>query len=195
MRRIHPFLILAALLVPAGLPAQQPASALPADQQIASAVLPIPEDMRASATVMGYGAEGALVTIRPGTGIMTCLASAPASPRFHVACYHKSLEAFMARGRELRGQGMSEEQADTLRLGEVQRGRLPLPHGSMVYSITGERYDPAAGTIVGGRRLYVVYLPGATEASTGIPTKPAVGAPWIMFPGTPKAHIMLIPPP
>jgi len=36
-------------------------------------------------------------------------------------------------------------------------------------------------------------MPGATTASTGLSAKPAEGTPWIMFPGTPKAHIMLTP--
>jgi len=36
----------------------------------------------------------------------------------------------------------------------------------------------------------VVYIPGATEKSTGITEKAAAGVPWIMYPGTPKAHIM-----
>jgi hypothetical protein len=38
--------------------------------------------------------------------------------------------------------------------------------------------------------LYVVYIPGATGASTGLAERPKGTDPWIMFPGTPKAHIM-----
>jgi hypothetical protein len=38
--------------------------------------------------------------------VFTCLASDPAVARFHVACYHHSLEPFMACGRALREQGI-----------------------------------------------------------------------------------------
>jgi hypothetical protein len=43
------------------------------------------------------------------------------------------------------------------------------------------------------RALYVVYIPGATPESTGLPATPGPNSPWLMFPGTPKAHIMFIP--
>jgi len=40
----------------------------------------------------------------------------------------------------------------------------------------------------------VVYIPWATAASTGLPIKPeAPGMPWIMDPGTHRAHIMINP--
>jgi hypothetical protein len=42
---------------------------------------------------------------------------------------------------------------------------------------------------------YVIYIPYATSASTGLPLKQdAPGMPWIMDPGTPRAHIMINPP-
>jgi len=71
---------------------------LSAEQQIASAVLPLPSDLRAGATVLGYSGAGMFTTLREGRGSMICLASDPKSPRFHVACYHRSLEPFMAPG-------------------------------------------------------------------------------------------------
>jgi hypothetical protein len=48
------------------------------------------------------------------------------------------------------------------------------------------------GEAKGARKLFVVYMPYATTATTGIPTTGKPGEPWLMFPGTPKAHIMLI---
>ena len=42
---------------------------------------------------------------------------------------------------------------------------------------------------------WVVYIPYATAESTGLPLKPLVsGGPWIMFPDTYRAHIMISPP-
>jgi hypothetical protein len=165
-----------------------------AEQQIASAVLPLPADLRAGATVMGYTTDGRLVTLREGSGAMTCLASNPAMQRFHVACYHKSLEPFMARGRQLRAQGVAGDQVDSVRFREARAGTLRLPkEPALLYSLTGDSYDAATNSAPGARALFVVYIPYATAESTGLSASPVRGAPWIMLPGTPKAHIMFVP--
>jgi hypothetical protein len=41
--------------------------------------------------------------------------------------------------------------------------------------------------------LVVVYIPFATGKTTGLAEKPVGKMPWVMFPGTPKAHIMFSP--
>jgi hypothetical protein len=179
--------------------AQAPApasSALPAAEQIVAAVLPLPADLRSGATVMGYAPDGRLVTLREGTGAMTCLASNPTMQRFHVACYHKSLEPFMARGRELRAQGVKGDQVDSVRFREARAGTLRLPkEPALLYSLTGGSFDRTTGTAAGAKPLFVVYMPFATAESTGLSATPvrSGGVPWIMFPGTPKAHIMFTP--
>jgi len=99
----------------------------------------------------------------------------------------------MARGRELRAQGVKGEQVDTVRFKEIKSGKLTMPQTpSALYTLTGppNSFDTATGKVTGAKWLYVVYIPGATEKSTGITEKPALGVPWIMYPGTPKAHIM-----
>ena len=174
-------------------PAQTPTIA-PADEQITAAVLPLPADARASATVLGYGADGKLTMLRKGTGSMTCLARDPKAKDFHVACYHDSMEPFLARGRELRASGVTGTQVDSVRFREAKAGTLKLPnHPASLYSLTGGAFDPATKTAPGARWLYVVYIPYATTATTGLSDKPQQDAPWIMFPGTPKAHIMFVP--
>jgi len=162
----------------------------PREEQIAAAVLPLPDNLRESARVIGYDAAGRFVTLREGKG-MVCLAQYPKEPRFHVSCYHESLEPFMARGRDLRASGTPETQVDTVRFAEVKAGKLKVPDGpATLYQIFGSGYDPKTQAVKEGRRLYVVYVPGATGASTGLPERPRGNDPWIMFPGTPKAHIM-----
>ena len=162
--------------------------------QVASAVLPLPAEMRAGATVLGYGADGRLGTLRAGSGSMICLATDPKLERFHVACYHRSMEPFMARGRELRAQGVTGERVDSVRYAEAKAGTLALPkEPAVLYSLTGGSFDAATGTAPEARHLYVVYIPYATAESTGLSARPVQGQPWIMFPGTPKAHIMFTP--
>lgn len=181
---------------PAGAGPDTVAVTLSSDQQISAAVLPLPEEMRDSATVLGYEADGKLVRLRSGTGSMICLAPQPKSPRFHVACYHKSLEPFMARGRALRANGVKGDGVDSVRFREAKAGRLKLPRqAAALYSLTGpwDGFDAATVTAPKAKPLFVVYMPYATAATTGLRTKPLKDGPWLMGAGTPKAHIMIVP--
>ncbi|HJQ19561.1 MAG TPA: hypothetical protein VJ867_04360 [Gemmatimonadaceae bacterium] len=165
-----------------------------AARQIAEAVTALPAHMREGATVLGYSAIGQpLVTLREGTNGMICLAPNPTAKDFHSACYQKGMEPFMARGRELRAQGIKGDQVDSVRFAEAREGKLTMPtQPSMLYQIFGGTFDAKTSTVHGGTALYVTYIPFATEESTGISAKPSRKDPWIMFPGTPKAHIMFL---
>jgi len=192
LRHIAALLPLAAATI-VGARAASAQTALPAADQIAAAVLPLPTEFRAGAAVLGYGADGRLTTLRAGTGPFNCLAPDPKVAQFHVACYHKALEPFMARGRELRASGVTGGRVDTVRFAEVQSGKLKMPDRGALYTLTGGHFDATTGTAPGANPLYVIYIPYATALTTGISERPVQGAPWIMFPGTPKAHIMLVP--
>ena len=186
------------IAVARGADGQSPAAAPipPVAEQIAQAVLPLPKDLRDGATVLGYAADGKFTSLRAGTGAMVCLSSDPRQERWHVACYHKSLEPFMARGRELRTQGVQGPQVDTVRFREAKEGKLKLPtEPALLYSLTGPRdaYDAATSSAPKATPLFVVYIPYATSESTGLSAQPQRGSPWVMFPGTPKAHIMFVP--
>jgi hypothetical protein len=125
---------------------------------------------------------------------MVCLADDPAVKGFHTACYHRSLEPFMARGRALKAQGLPAPAADSVRLAEVEAGKIPLPQQpAALYSLfhDDDAFDPAGGTTEGLGGLYVIYLPYATQESTGISTTPSRTQPWLMNPGTPTAHVMI----
>ncbi len=193
---MRPLLVVSALLLAVPLAAQAPPAATPTTEQlIAAAVLPLPEEFRADATVLGFTGPNTVKVLRKGTGSMICLADDPA-PRFHVACYHESLEPFMARGRQLRAQGIPGDSAAAMRNAEVDAGKLPMPMRAALWQLTGPEgsFDWATNTPAATvRSLYVVYIPGATPQSTGLPGTPAPGLPWVMFPGTPRAHIMFIP--
>jgi hypothetical protein len=179
-------------LVAVPLTAQAPVP--PPAQQIAAAVSVLPTEERAGASVLGYDAAGKLVSLRKGSGAMTCLGHNPSEKAFHVACYHNSMEPFMARGRELRTSGVKDPEVDSVRFREVKEGKLAIPKNpSIMYQFFGGSFDPATGEVTGARLLYVVYMPFATAQSTGLSANPSQNAPWIMWPGTPKAHIMFAP--
>lgn len=165
--------------------------------QIKSALLAAPAEKRDSCTVYGYSADKQLVLLRQGTNEMICLADNPDEPGFSVACYVKELEPFMRRGRELRKQGVKGDSIFNEREKEVKAGTLQMPKqpaALYVYSAKDDEYNTATGEVKNGYLRYVIYIPYATAASTGLPKKPtADGMPWIMYPGTHGAHIMINP--
>ena len=174
--------------------AAQSAPAPSTEAQVAAAVLALPEEFRAGATVLSVAQFPATV-LRQGTGAMICLADNPSEPRFHVACYHKDLEPFMLRGRALRSRGVSADSVNVIRNADVEAGRIPMPKQGALWQLFAapDSMDWATNTPRSARSLYVVYMPGATTESTGIPATAPQGVPWLMFPGTPRAHIMFVP--
>jgi hypothetical protein len=176
-------------------PAATAQKALPTvEQQIATTVLTLPEAMRTNATIMGYRSGTKLEVLRQGTNGMNCLALFAIEENFHIACYHEGMEPFMLRGRQLRAQGVTGAQVDSVRYREVREGKLPMPTQAAMYQLFGNKtsWDVETGKLSGTRSLFVMYIPGATALSTGLSTNPpAGGGPWLMNPGTPKAHIML----
>ncbi|MBL7872705.1 MAG: hypothetical protein JNM78_13900 [Cyclobacteriaceae bacterium] len=169
-----------------------------AEIQIKTALLAAPEDMRAGAMVYGYDAKGDFVVLRKGTNELVCLADNPKQAGLSVSCYHKDLEPFMERGRVLKAAGKTFQEIFDIREAEAKSGKLMMPKQAsnlQIYSAKAEDYNAATGEVTKGSFRYVVYIPWATAASTGLPIKPeAPGMPWIMDPGTHRAHIMITPP-
>lgn len=191
---------LAAVLAPGQIVAQESeyeeaAAPLPVPEQIAQALAAAPAERADDATVMGFDEDGKLVVIREGTNDLVCLADDPSQEGFNVACYHESLEPYMARGRELREEGVTGMQRMTMRWEEAEAGTLAMPEEpAMLYIVTGDAFDAAARTVTNRSERWVVYAPFATPESTGLAATPAPnGAPWLMFPGTAGAHIMITP--
>jgi len=166
----------------------------PAEWQIRTALMAVPEEFREGAKVYGYDAAGKFTTLRQGTNDYIALADDPSNDSFSAAAYHKGLEPFMARGRELKAQGKDFQAIFDTREAEVRSGALKMPDKSTLCVFTGT-VNPQTGEIENPYVRYVFYLPFATGESTGLPTTPAPpGHPWLMDPGTHRAHIMLTPP-
>jgi len=163
---------------------------------IATALMAAPEASRADSKVIGYNMAGEFVTLKEGTNEFICLADNPKKEGFNAACYHKDLEPFMARGRALRDEGKTEKEIFDMREEEVKSKKLSLPSGLTLHIYYGKNstYDPETSKVEDAQHRYVVYLPFATAASTGLPEAPkASNHPWIMNPGTHRAHIMITP--
>lgn len=188
--------LLLALALPGVALAQTPVPS--AEMQIKVAIMAAPADKRDGATVLGYNEKNEFVQLRKGTNEMICLADDPAQKGLSVSCYHRDLEPFMKRGRELKQQGKKPDEILKIREEEVKTGKWSMPKQPttlFVYSAKDENFNAATGEVKDGYLRYVVYIPYATAESTGLPLKPeSPGMPWIMDPGTHRAHIMINPP-
>ncbi len=183
--------------VTTGILAQGDAEPVSKEIQIKTATLPLSDEEKEGAMVYGYDQNGKLVVLREGTNNLVCIGDNPAKEGVSVSCYSKKLEPFMARGRALAAEGKSVDERRAIRGSEITSGKLKMPEEpSMMYVFFGkdENYNRITGELKDGRFRYVVYTPFATTESTGLPDKPhAPGMPWLMDPGTHRAHIMIGP--
>jgi hypothetical protein len=163
---------------------------------IATALMAAPKESRSKCKVIGYNMAGEFVTLKEGDNEFIILADNPNQDGFSAACYHKDLEPFMARGRALRAAGQTEKEVFAIREAEMKSGQLKITPGSTLQIYYGPKtvYDSAASKVEAAQLRYVIYMPWATSKSTGLPEVPlASNHPWIMNPGTHKAHIMISP--
>jgi hypothetical protein len=185
MKRLVNMITALALAVPAGILS---AEELSVDAQIAEAVSPLPESARADATVINYDAKGNPTMLRQGSNGIICVPNRPepsAEGQFNVQCYGKGLTPQHDMMVKLLAQGKSHEDAAAALTAALNSGKLqPPPAGTMAYYKRGKTADDA-------RILWILHLPNATAESLGLPTKPGQGSPWMMFSGTPRAHVML----
>lgn len=163
---------------------------------IATALMAAPTESRATSKVIGYNMAGEFVTLKEGDSEYIVLADDPKKDGFNAACYHKDLEPFMARGRALRAEGKSADEIFAIREAEVKSGKIKITQGSALHIYYGPNtsYNPETSKVDGAKLRYVIYTPFATSASIGLPETPsAPNHPWIMNPGTHRAHIMISP--
>ncbi|WP_111683842.1 hypothetical protein [Winogradskyella tangerina] len=166
------------------------------DDLIATALMAAPKESRANCKVIGYNTAGEFVTLREGDNQFIVLADNPSKDGFNAACYHKDLEPFMARGRVLRAEGKSATEVFAIREAEMKSGELQIPTGATLHIYYGDKtiFNPETSEVADATLRYVVYMPWATAQSTGLPEVPlAPNHPWIMNPGTHRAHIMISP--
>ena len=163
---------------------------------IATALMAAPKESRSGCKVIGYNMAGEFVTLREGDNEFIVLADNPNRDGFNAACYHKDLEPFMARGRALRAGGKTGQEIFAIREAEMKSGQIKITPGSTLHIYYGAKtvYDPETSKVEDAQLRYVVYMPWATSESTGLPEVPmAPNHPWIMNPGTHRAHIMISP--
>ena len=155
-----------------------------AEQQIEEALSALPESMREDATVKGFDESGSLVVLREGSSAITCRADDPSVRAWIVHCYPEELEAFVARSEELRKEGVDTPARIKTLTSEISSGAIQLPDIAVIYARQGNSVDIASGVVI-------AHVPNATGRSTGLPTLPTRGSPWLAETGTPMANIRI----
>ena len=179
----------ALILLAAGLLVTFQANAQSPAQTIAKALSPLPEDLRADATVYTYDeVTGERITLKEGTNHVECR---PTDAEGFTRCNPIYLRGRNDLSAKLRAQGL-EGDALTAAIQQAEdEGRIaPRRFGSLSY----RRFDTPDRI----QYLFVISLPNATPEDLGMPTGPqrdnalaGRGTPWMMRPGTPGAHLMI----
>lgn len=179
---------MAAAVAAAGLLAG-PAAAQTPEQLIADAVRPLPDDLKAGATVVQYDRKtGARNVLRQGTNFVECQ---PKMADGFVRCYNKAFGPRRDLEARLTAEGKSEKDISAAVDAAVKAGTIPqAPAGSMSYRL----YDGTDRI----QNLWVFSIPGGTPKSVGVSAASqrdsaigGSGLPWMMLPGTPGAHVMI----
>jgi len=177
------WMLIAGLLL-AGLQANAGPSA---DQQIHESLRALPESLRDGATVVGYNDSGERVTLKKGSNGMTCWADDPrpnpnTDDPYYVVCFPDSLKPLFLRIRELK-EGKVTDRRKIL-TAEIEAGKIPMPDLAVRYTLRGEAYVEALP-------LTVIHVPNRKAEGTGFSTEIDHFRPWLMWAGTPMAHIMV----
>lgn len=188
MMRPFPLLLLPlALIACQAKPPQAPAAAAagPAagtpEWKIQDAMSAAPQSVSANATIMDYPASPTAkpTTLRAGTNGWTCFPDAPGTPHDDPMCVDANwmmwMEAFMAHKPPA------------------------LTHVGLAYMLKGaadaDNNNPYAEKPPAGKDWvhtgpHVMLLVPDAKALAGLPTTPTPNTSYVMFPGTPYAHLM-----
>jgi hypothetical protein len=177
-----------ALSVATAVEAQATYLTLPNDQLIARAVLAAPANARDGAMVVKWTAENTYTTIREGTGTLVCYdhSGGPGERPFAVQCTNPANLPRVQQNFQIEAQaaGDRDRLRTLLQAAEANGTRIRPEFGSIFMSLSGN--DQASA----GHHTTIA-VPGATQASLGLPENRNAGGGWIMDAGTSTAHIMI----
>jgi len=171
-----------------GLFAVSIASAQSVAERIEQAVTPLPDDLKADATVYEYDEDGTRMVLRQGTNHIECK---PRDERGFTLCFPVGTSARRDLSAAFSAEGLEgDELTAAMDAAEAAGTIQPTPMGSILYRLYEE--DDRI------QLLWVVLLPGAKAEDLGMslesqrdPSLAGMGRPWMMREGTPGAHLMI----
>jgi hypothetical protein len=164
-------------------PLEPGASQADVDKSLAA----LPEGLRAQTTVIKWKSDFTYDTLRKGTNGLVCYdrSGMPLQQPFAVQC--TSLGNLPREAQNLKAEATGERAKSEAMLKEMeQNGSRAKPEfGSVWYHMSGADKDHVSAHEV------TIAVPGATQASLGLPEQRRESGVWIMNAGTSTAHIMI----
>lgn len=159
------------------------------DELIAQALRPLPEDLRAEATVYRYDpATGDRIVLRQGSNQVEC---SPKDEEGFTRCGPTANAARSDMSAKLRAQDLSDDEVNAALADAETKGLI----NSRIFGALNYRLFDTPDRI---QLLWIVSLPNATPEQLGMPTGAqrsnalmGKGTPWMMDAGTPGAHLMI----
>jgi hypothetical protein len=161
--------------------AQQKAAVPPSSaHKIASALSAAPRAVAAGASVVEMGADGKMKTLRNGTNGWLCMPANAEAPGPDPMCIDKPWQAWLSAY-------MAKKPPTTTQIGIAYM----LAGGADASNTDPYAQKPAPGEKwVMSPAHMMVLLPDAKELDS-YPSDPSTGGPYIMWKGTPYAHLMV----
>lgn len=160
-----------------------PAAAAPQSTLIDGALLAAPANLKDGAAIVLDMPGAKRVILRQGTNDMICRANTLKNG-FSTICYPKVLDAFWTRNAVLTQEGKTDAQIRDALSEDARAGRLKTPVGATTYEMVG-------GSQQSSLPHMAIFLPDATAQSSGLPDQWDHFRPWLMWAGTPVAHVMI----
>ena len=168
---------------------------------IGFAVLPLPEQMRAGATVMRLDSTQRPVVVRQGTNGMVCMRFVPGDDAWDARCYDITMFQAIMHVGELQRLGLTRDSLRARINAEVRAGTLTFPnHPTAGYRVLGgpPAYNPMTGAVAAYMESWqLLHVPFATAKDLGLPDESDVSdarkaqMPYVMLSGSWAAHVMI----
>ena len=157
------------------------------DPAFEKALLPAPRQLREGAMVIKWKPDFTYEVLKKGSNRLVCYdrSGEPGEQPFAVQC--TSLANLPREAQNLKAESTGDRAKSEAMLKEMeQNGTRAKPEfGSVWYHLSGADRDHVSAHEV------TIAVPGATQASLGLPEQRRVNGVWIMNAGTSTAHLMI----
>jgi len=153
--------------------------------EVDRAVLALPQNLRAAATVIKWKPDFTYDTLRKGTNKLVCYdrSGFPLQQPFSVECTMLTNLDRVAQNLKAEATGDKTKSEAMLDAMEKSGTRVKPEFGSVFYHLQGADQEHA-------RTHMTIAVPGATTKTLGLPENGSSGGVWIMNAGTSTAHLM-----
>jgi hypothetical protein len=168
-------------------PPPSPLEAGASQADVDKALIPLPAALRDQATVIKWKPDFTYDTLRKGANGLVCYdrSGFPLQQAFSVQC--TSLGNLPREAQNLRAEASGDRSKSEAMLKAMEQDgtRVKPEFGSVWYHVSGADRDHVSAHEV------TIAVPGATQASLGLPEGRRENGAWIMNAGTSTAHIMI----